>query len=235
VFINEQIHKNAQATTILLASLCRDEYNKVSGLDNAKQIWDTLKISHEGNDATRRSSTTIRGEEPTQMYNRLKTLVNKIRSYGSTRWMDHDVVQLMLRSFTVIDPHLVNLIRENPRYTKMTPEEILGKFVSGHMMVKEERYVDDAFNGPMPIYEPQPVALKATSSNEALPSKVAQVEAAGLNRNEMVLIIKRFKTALKGRKEHPNKNKTRGKRSYFKCGKTGHFIANCPDNDSDQG
>jgi hypothetical protein len=37
-FINEQIHKNAQATTVLLASLCRDEYNKVSGLDNAKQI-----------------------------------------------------------------------------------------------------------------------------------------------------------------------------------------------------
>jgi hypothetical protein len=52
MFINEKIHKNAQATTILLASLCRDEYNKVSGLDNAKQIWDTLKISHEGNDAT---------------------------------------------------------------------------------------------------------------------------------------------------------------------------------------
>jgi DNA integrity scanning protein DisA with diadenylate cyclase activity len=38
VFINEQIHKNAQATTVLLASLCRYEYNKVSGLDNAKQI-----------------------------------------------------------------------------------------------------------------------------------------------------------------------------------------------------
>jgi hypothetical protein len=36
VIINEQIHKNAQATTVLLASLCRDEYNKVSGLDNAK-------------------------------------------------------------------------------------------------------------------------------------------------------------------------------------------------------
>jgi hypothetical protein len=48
----------------------------------------------------------IRGEEPTQTYNRLKTLVNKIRSYGSTRWTDHDVVRLMLRSFTVIDPIL---------------------------------------------------------------------------------------------------------------------------------
>jgi hypothetical protein len=169
------------------------------------------------------------------MYNRLKTLVNKIRSYGSTRWTDHDVVRLMLRSFTVIDPHLVNLIRENPRYTKMTPEEILGKFVSGRMMVKEARYIDDALNGPMPIYETQPVALKATSSKEALPSKVAQVEAVGLNESEMALIIKRFKTTLKGHKEYPNKNKTRGKRSCFKCGKTGHFIANCPDNDSDKG
>jgi hypothetical protein len=130
----------------------------------------------------------IRGEEPTQTYNRLKTLVNKIRSYGSTRWTD---------------PHLVNLIRENPRYTKMTPEEILGKFVSGRMMVKEARYVDDALNGPLPVHEPQTVALKATSSRETLPSKVAQVEAAGLNEDEMALTIKRFKTALKGRKEYP--------------------------------
>jgi hypothetical protein len=140
----------------------------------------------------------------------------------------------MLRSFTVIDPHLVNLIRENPRYTKMTPEEILGKFVSGRMMVKEAQYVDNALNGPLPVYEPQPVALKATSSREALPSKVAQVEAVGLNEDEMELIIKRFKTALKGRKEYPNKNKTREKRSCFKCGKTGHFIVQCSDNENDQ-
>src|SRR5687767_7470874 len=243
MFINEQIHKNAQATTVLLASLCRDEYHKVSGLDNAKQIWDTLKISHEGNDVTLLTKmelvegelgrfAMIRGEEPTQTYNRLKTLINKIRSYGSTRWTDHDVVRLMLRSFTVLDPHLVNNIRENPRYTKMSPEEVLGKFVSGRMMIKEARYVDDALNGP--INEHQPLALKATRSKEALPSKVAQVEAAGLNDEEMALIIKRFKTTLKGRKGQPSKTKTKGKRSCFKCGKIGHFIANCPDNDSEQ-
>src|SRR6187455_1682876 len=243
MFINEQIHKNAQATTVLLASLCRDEYHKVSGLDNAKQIWDTLKISHEGNDVTLLTKmelvegelgrfAMIRGEEPTQTYNRLKTLINKIRSYGSTRWTDHDVVRLMLRSFTVLDPHLVNNIHENPRYTKMSPEEVLGKFVSGRMMTKEARYVDDALNGP--IHEPQPIALKATRSKEALSSKVAQVEAAGLNNEEMALIIKRFKTALKSRKGQPSKTKTKEKRSCFKCGKIGHFIANCPDNESDQ-
>jgi hypothetical protein len=79
------------------------QYNKVSGLDNAKQIWDTHKISHEGNNVTMITKMELvegelgrfamkREEEPTKMYNRFKTLVNKIRSYGSTRWMDHDIV-----------------------------------------------------------------------------------------------------------------------------------------------
>jgi hypothetical protein len=140
----------------------------------------------------------------------------------------------MLRSFTVIDPNLVNLIHENPRYTKMTPEKILGKFISGRMMVKEARYVNDALNGPLLVYAPQPVAPKATNSMEVLPSKVAQVEVAGLNEDEMALITKCLKTTLKGRKKYPNKNKTKGKCSCFKYGKTSHFIAQCPDNENDQ-
>jgi hypothetical protein len=92
----------------------------------------------------------------------------------------------------------------------MTVEEILEKFVSGSMMVKEARYVDDIANGPLILYETQPVALKATSSKEALPNKVAQVEAGRLNEEEMVLVIKRFKTTLKGHKEYPYKKKSRG-------------------------
>jgi hypothetical protein len=87
--------------------------------------------------------------------------------------------------------------------------------VSGRMMVKEARYVDDALNGPLPVYEPQLVALKATSRREALLSKVAQVEVVGLNEDEMTLIIKRFKTALKGRKEYPQQEQNKGKALLF--------------------
>jgi hypothetical protein len=39
---------------------------------------------------------------------------------------------------------------------------------------------------------------------------------------------------LKGHKEYPNKKKSRGKRSCFKCSKSSHFIAQYPDNDIDQ-
>jgi hypothetical protein len=50
----------------------------------------------------------------------------------------------------------------------------------------------------------------------------------------MTLVIKRFKTTLKGRKDYPNKNNSRGKCSCFKCSMSGHFIAQCPDNENDQ-
>jgi hypothetical protein len=89
----------------------------------------------------------------------------------------------------------------------------------------EAKYVDDIANGPLPHYELHLVALKATANKEVIPDKVAQVEAVDLNENVMVLVIKRFKTALMGRKDYPNKNKSRGKCSCFKCGRSGHFIA----------
>jgi hypothetical protein len=44
---------NSQATSILLAYLCREEYNKVQGLKNAKEFWDVLKTAHEGDEVTK--------------------------------------------------------------------------------------------------------------------------------------------------------------------------------------
>jgi hypothetical protein len=93
-------HFDSQATTILLASLCREEYNKVQGLKSAKEIWDVLKTAHEGDEVTKITKReTIKGElsrfilnqgeEPQDMYNRLKTLVNQVRNLGSTKWDDH--------------------------------------------------------------------------------------------------------------------------------------------------
>jgi hypothetical protein len=56
-------HFNSQATTILLTSLCREEYNKVQGLKSAKEIWDVLKTAHEGDEVTKITKReTIEGE-----------------------------------------------------------------------------------------------------------------------------------------------------------------------------
>jgi hypothetical protein len=73
--------------------------------------------------------------------------------------------------------------------------------------------------------------MRRWPSKEALSSKVTQVEVDDHNDEEMALVIKRFKTALKGCKDFSNKGKSRGKHTWFKCGKIGHFIENCLNND----
>jgi hypothetical protein len=89
-------HFNSQATTILLASLCREEYNKVQGLKTTKEIWDILKTTHEGDEVTKITKretiegelgqfVLTQGEEPQAMYNRLKTMVNQVRNLRSTK------------------------------------------------------------------------------------------------------------------------------------------------------
>ena len=49
------IYLNGQATSVLLSALNGDEYNRVIGVDVAKQIWDTLHLAHEGADKVRKA------------------------------------------------------------------------------------------------------------------------------------------------------------------------------------
>jgi hypothetical protein len=160
-------HFNSQATSILLASLCREEYNKVQGLKTAKEIWDVLNTTHEGDEVTKITKReTIegelgrfvlnKGEEPQAMYNRLKTMVNQVRNLGSTKWDDHEMVKVILRSLVFRNPTQVQLIRGDPRYKQMSPEEVIGKFVSFELMIKDSKHIVNLEQGATSTPEVQP-------------------------------------------------------------------------------
>jgi hypothetical protein len=46
------------------------------------------------------------------------------------------MVKVILRSLVFLNPTQVQLIRGNPRYTLMTPEEVIRNFVSFELMIK---------------------------------------------------------------------------------------------------
>jgi hypothetical protein len=240
----EQIqHFNFQATTILLVSLSREEYNKVQGLKSAKEIWDVLKIAHEGDEVTKITKReTIegelglfmlhQGEEPQAMYNRLKTLVNKVRNLGSTKWDDHEMVKVILRSLVFLNPTQVQLICGDPRYKLMSPKEVIGKFVSFELMIKGSKKIIE--QGATSTPKVQLVAFKATEEEkkDSTPSRIP-IDASKLDNEEMALIIKSFRQILKQRRGEDYK--PRSKKVCYKCGKPGHFIAKCPlSSDSDR-
>jgi hypothetical protein len=87
----------------------------VQGLKSAKEIWDVLKTAHEGDEVTKITKREMiegelgrfmlnQGEEPQAMYNRLKTLVNQVRNLGGTKWVDHEMVKVILRSLVFLNP-----------------------------------------------------------------------------------------------------------------------------------
>jgi hypothetical protein len=175
------------------------------------------------------------GEESQAMYNRLKTLVNQVRNLGSTKWNDHEMVKVILRSLVFRNPTKVQLIRGDPRYKLMSLEEVIRKFVSFELMIKGSKHIVDLEQGVTSTPEVQPVAFKATKEkkDESTSSRLP-IDASKLDNEEMTLIIKSFHQILKQRRGKDYK--PRSKRVCYKCGKPGHFIPKCPmSSDSDRG
>jgi hypothetical protein len=210
----------------------------VQGLKTAKEIWDVLKTAHEGDEVTKITKREMikgelgrfvlnKGEEPQAMYNRLKTMVNQVRNLGSTKWDDHEMVKVILRSLVFRIPTQVQLIRGDPRYKLMSPEEVICKFVSFELMIKDSKHIVNLEQGATSTTEVQPVAFKATEEEkrESTPSRLP-IDASKLDNEETALIIKSFRQILKQRRG--NDYKPRSKRVCYKCGKPGHFIAKCP-------
>jgi hypothetical protein len=163
----------------------------------------------------------------------LKTLVNQVRNLGSTKWDDHEMVKVILRSLVFLNPTQVQLIRGNPRYTLMSPEEVIGNFVSFELMIKGSKKIIE-LDGPS-TPEAQPVAFKATEEKkEESTSSRQPIDASKLDNKEMALIIKSFRQILKQRRGKDYRS--RSNKVCYKCGKPGHFIVKCPlSSDSDRG
>jgi hypothetical protein len=139
--------------------------------------------------------------------------------------------RLFLDHSFFLNPTQVQLIRGDPRYTLMSPEEVIGKFVSFELMIKGSKKIIEQDGPSTP--EAQPVAFKATEEKESTSSRLP-IDASKLDNEEMALIIKSFRQILKQRRGKDYKS--RSKKVCYKCGKPDHFIAKCPiSSDSDRG
>jgi hypothetical protein len=95
-------------------------------------------------------------------------------------------------------------------------------------MIKDSKHIVNLEQGATSTPEVQPVAFKAMEEKkeESTLSRLP-INASKLDNEEMALIIKSFRQILKQRRGKDYK--PRSKRVCYRCGKSGHFIAKCPD------
>jgi hypothetical protein len=153
-------------------------------------------------------------------------MVNQVCNLRSTKWDDHEMVKVIIRFLVFHNPTQLQLIRGDPRY-KQISIEVIGKFLSFELMVKDSKHIVNLEQGATFTPEVQPVAFKATEEKkeESTPSRLP-IDASKLDNEEMALIIQSFRQILKQRKGKDYK--PRSKRVCYRCGKSDHFIAKCP-------
>jgi hypothetical protein len=83
----------------------------------------------------------------------------------------------------------------------MSPEEVIGKFVSFELMIKDSKHIVNLEQGATSTPKVKPIAFKATEQEkrESTPSRLP-IDASKLDNEEMALIIKSFRQILKQRR-----------------------------------
>jgi hypothetical protein len=154
----QNIHRNAQAISILTSSIDKEEFNHVDGLDVATDVWTTLWMAHEGSKPIRKAKVEMLegqlnrfimydDETPHEMFNQLKKLVNKARALGSKKWIYRMLMERLMMSYTPMNYNVVSLIHQDPAYKKMTSDDVLGRIMNHEMNIQEVNNIKNLYKG----------------------------------------------------------------------------------------
>ena len=77
------------------------------------------------------------GEGPQGMFDRLMTMMGKIRGYGCDELDDHKVVKIMLEAYSPRNKTVVTLIRDKKKFEYFTPNDVLGRILTFDMQREE--------------------------------------------------------------------------------------------------
>ena len=96
----KKVQYNLKAKNIITASLSIDEFYRVSNCTTAKEMWDTLKLTHEGTTEVKRARMNTlthefelfrmkSGESIQDMQKRFIHIINHLRELGKTFNISH--------------------------------------------------------------------------------------------------------------------------------------------------
>src|SRR4051812_10053820 len=224
------LQNNAQACDILFNALCPEEFNKISRLENAKEIWDTLVEMHEGTESVKESKLDLLqgqldkfkmkdGEGVAEMYSRLALITNEIAGLGSEEMTDRFIIKKILRALDGKYDTVCTLIQMMPNYKTLKPTEVIGRIVAHEMTLKDKEELHNKSSG----------AYKATS--DALTTSSDKL----VSNEEISLMVKNFNKFYKNRgKERSSKSRSYDEkrsssrdRNCYNCGRPGHFSNEC--------
>ncbi|XP_039689400.1 uncharacterized protein [Medicago truncatula] len=130
-------------------ALSREEYDRVQECKNAKEIWDTLKVHHEGTSHVKETRIDIgvrkfelfemkETETIDEMYGRFTIIMNELRSLEKD-FTIHERVRKILRCLPRSWRHIVTAITEAKDLKKLRLEDLIGSLKAHEVLLQEDK------------------------------------------------------------------------------------------------
>jgi hypothetical protein len=163
-----------------------------------------------------------KGESLQSLFDRLMVLVNKIRVLGSEDWSDSKVTRLFMRDYKEKDKSLARMIRDRNDCEEMTSHQLLA-----NIQHESEKAPTKTRNSHALFTNDQDSSTKGSMSKDHKSNKVAESssEEESSSDEDTAMFIKTFKMFVRKNDKFQRKGRNR---ACYECGRTGHFIADCP-------
>jgi hypothetical protein len=204
---------NAKSMNTILSGLAESEFVKVMNLQTAKEMWEKLISSYEGNEKVKDAKLQTHrlrfeqlrmneDENISKFFLRVDEMVNAMRGLGETI-DDSLLVQKILRSLPERFNPKVSAIEEMSELKTLSLDQLLGTLTAYEMRISTDQNSS------------REASFKAEKSTG---SELDEIEAK---------FVRRLKTG---------SGKYNGKLPFkcFNCGKVGHFANKCPHKGKEQ-
>ncbi|WRX12610.1 hypothetical protein QQP08_005097 [Theobroma cacao] len=184
---------NFKAINTLHFALTLTKFNKVSSYTTIKQVWDKLKIIHEGTSQVKESKITLLTynyeifnmeprEDITSMLDRFTNIIKKF-SYLGKPIPEHEIIKKLFRNLSKNWKSKVTAIREAKDLNVITLDEICGSLLTHELELKEKEEEDKR----KAKEKKKSIALKANILEEELDSLSCDDD------EELAIVARRFR------------------------------------------
>nr|GEV40710.1 zf-CCHC domain-containing protein/DUF4219 domain-containing protein/UBN2 domain-containing protein [Tanacetum cinerariifolium] len=240
--LKKKLAKNNEAKMVIYNALPRKEYERIFMCKTAKEIWDTLLITHQGNSQVKDNKidllvkqyeqfTISKEESIDNAFARFNTIITSLKALD-VGFSSKNYVRKFFRAFHPKWRLKVTAIEESKDLTSLSLDELNGNLKVDEVIIKND---SEMVKGKRE--QNRSLALKAKKESSDGDSSTSDSED-----EEYAMAVRDFKKFFKRRggfvrqphderkvsqRDKDDKN-GKGERKCFKCGDSNHLIGECP-------